>query len=65
MNKLIHLKKLIYIGIKIVDTEDKLENLINAHNDKFNEEAKQDFIDKLKGIYRKKDMKDAFKSGKM
>ena len=54
MNKLIHLKKLIYIGIKIVDTEDKLENLINAHNDKFNEEAKQDFIDKLKDIYRKR-----------
>ena len=50
--------------VKIVDKEDKLENLINDHNDKFNEGAKQDFIDKLKDIYRKKDMKDAFKKWK-
>lgn len=50
--------------LKIVDREDKLENLINDHNDKFNEDAKQDFIDKLKDIYRKKDMKDALKKWK-
>ena len=30
--------------LKIVDREDKLENLINDHNDKFNEGAKQNFI---------------------
>ena len=58
------MKKDTFNDLKTMDMVDKLDNLINDHNDKFNEDAKQDFIDKLKDIYRKKDMKDALKKWK-
>ena len=58
------MKKDTFNDLKTMDMVDKLDNLINDHNDKFNEDAKQDFIDKLKDIYRKKDIKDALKKWK-
>ena len=58
------MKKYTFNVLKTMDMKDKLDNLINDHNDKVNEDAKQDFIDKLKDIYRKKDMKDALKKWK-
>ena len=61
LNKLLEnkMKKDALNDMKTMHFADKLNNLINNHNDKINDEAKKDLINKLKDIKNKKQLKDA------
>ena len=50
--------------LKTMDFVDKVDDVINKHNDKENEDAKKDFMDKLKDINDKKQLKDVLNKWK-
>ena len=50
--------------LKTMDFVDKLNNLINKHNDRVNDEAKKDFINNLKDINNKNVLKNALNKWK-
>ena len=58
------MKKDAWKDMKTMDFVDKLDDLINKHNDKVYDEAKKDLLDKLKDLSNKKLMKDKLKKWK-
>ena len=58
------MKKNTLNDLKAMDFADKLNNLINKHNDRVNDEAKKDFINNLKDINNKNILKNALNKWK-
>ena len=56
LNKLMEdkMKKNAFDDLKTMDFVDKVDDVINKHNDKINEKGKRDFFDKLKDLANKK-----------
>ena len=56
LNKLMEdkMKKNAFDDLKTMDFVDKVDDVINKHNDKINERGKRDFFDKLKDLANKK-----------
>ena len=66
LNKLMEdkMKKDAFDDLKTMDFVDKVDDVINKHNDKINDEAKKDFLDKLKDIRDKGKLRDKLKQWK-
>ena len=59
-----NMKKDAWKDMKTMDFVKKLDDLINKHNNKVNNEAKKEFLDNLKEIKNKKDLSDKFEKWK-
>ena len=66
LNKLLEdkMKKQALDDLKTMDFVDKVDDVINKHNDKVNEDAKKEFLDKLKDMNNKNKLRDKLKQWK-
>ncbi len=55
------MKKKAWDDMKTMDFVDKVDDVINKHNDKTNDEAKKEFLDKLKDLSNKNKLRDKIK----
>ena len=58
------MKKKAWDDMKTMDFVDKLDDVINKHNDKIDDEAKKDFLDKLKDLSNKNKLRDKLRKWK-
>ena len=59
-----NMKRDAWKDMKIMDFVKKLDDLMNKHNNKVNNDAKKEFLDKLKDINNKKNLGDKFQKWK-
>ena len=66
LNKLLEdkMKKQALDDLKTMDFVDKVDDVINKHNDKVNEDAKKEFLDELKDMNNKNKLRDKLKQWK-
>ena len=66
LNKLLEdkMKKQALDDLKTMDFVDKVDDVINKHNDKVNEDAKKEFLEKLKDMNNKNKLRDKLKQWK-
>ena len=66
LNKLLEdkMKKQAFDDLKTMDFVDKVDDVINKHNDKVNDDAKKEFLDKLKDMNNKNKLKDKLRQWK-
>ena len=58
------MKKKAWDDMKTMDFVDKVDDVINKHNDKINDEAKKEFLDKLKDLSNKNKLRDKLRKWK-
>ena len=58
------MKKKAWDDMKTMDFVDKVDDAINKHNDKINDEAKKEFLDKLKDLSNKNKLRDKLRNWK-
>ena len=58
------MKKKAWDDMKTMDFVDKVDDVINKHNDKINDEAKKEFLDKLRDLSNKNKLRDKLRKWK-